>query len=85
LAAPPSPESQPPTDGTRQQGPSEGAQLDKLDEGARLFYESLEQSGQLVDVETGDDLIALPPSVTHVRYPDGTVERVGFSASPYGS
>lgn len=50
------------------------------DEDARLFYERLEQTGQLVDVEAGVDLSTLPPRVTHVRHPDGTVERIGFTA-----
>lgn len=55
------------------------------DEESRLFYERLEQTGQLIDVEAGADITALPPRVTHVRYPNGAVERIGFSASPYGS
>ena len=54
-------------------------------EDAQLFYERLEQTGQLVDVDFDTDVAALSPHVTHVRYPDGTVERIGFSASPYGA
>lgn len=50
-----------------------------LTEEARIFYQRLEEAGQLVDVEYGADLSQLPPSVTHVRYPDGAVERIGFS------
>ena len=46
---------------------------------ARLFYERLAQSGQLVDVAENADLSALPPHVTHVRRPDGTIERIGFA------
>lgn len=53
------------------------------DEDARLFYERLEQTGRLVDVGANADLSSLPPHVTHVRYPDGTVERIGFAAAPY--
>jgi hypothetical protein len=52
-------------------------------EEARRFYERLEQAGQLVDVEANADTSALPPHVTHVRYPDGTVKRIRFTASPY--
>jgi hypothetical protein len=52
-------------------------------EEARRFYERLEQAGQLVDVDADADLRALPPHVTHVRYPDGTVKRIRFTASPY--
>jgi hypothetical protein len=52
-------------------------------EEARRFYERLEQAGQLVDVEANTDVLALPPHVTHVRYPDGTVKRIRFTASPY--
>jgi len=53
------------------------------DEDARLFYERLEQVGQLVNVEANTDVSALPAHVTHVRYPDGTVKRIRFTASPY--
>ncbi len=53
------------------------------DEEARRFYERLEQTGQLIDVNEQTDLSALPPGVTHVRRADGTVQRIGFSASPY--
>ena len=52
-------------------------------EEARRFYERLEQAGQLVDVEANADTSALPRHVTHVRYPDGTVKRIRFTASPY--
>jgi len=47
---------------------------------ARAFYEHLEQTGQLADVIDGTDISALPPRVTHVRRPDGGIERIGFSA-----
>jgi hypothetical protein len=53
------------------------------DEDARLFYERLEQLGQLVNVEANTDVAALPAPVTHVRYPDGTVKRIRFTTSPY--
>jgi hypothetical protein len=52
-------------------------------EEARLFYKRLEQAGQLVDVEAGANTSALPPHVTHVRYPDGTVKRIRFASSLY--
>lgn len=45
----------------------------------RIFLESLEQSGQLADVVSVDEIPKLPPTITHVRFPDGSVERVGFS------
>jgi hypothetical protein len=48
-------------------------------EEARLFYERLEQTGQLVDVAEHEDTSKLPPRVTHVRYPDGTVKRIRFT------
>ena len=54
------------------------ASADDYAEDARLFYQGLEQRGELVDVDDAADLNALPPDVTHVRYPDGTVERRGF-------
>jgi hypothetical protein len=54
------------------------------DDEARLFYDRLEQAGQLVDVHADTDLAALSPRVTHIRHPDGSVERIGFSSSPYG-
>jgi hypothetical protein len=51
---------------------------------ARLFLETLEQSGQLIDVDPDTDTATLPPHITHVRYPDGTVKRIGFNGPPYG-
>jgi hypothetical protein len=53
------------------------------DEEARLFYERLEQTGQLVDVAEHEDTSKLPARVTHVRYPDGTVKRIRFTGSGY--
>ena len=46
------------------------------------YYERLEQAGQLVDVAEDTDLSRLPPHVTHIRRPDGTIKRIGFSSSP---
>jgi len=48
---------------------------------ARLFYERLEQTGQLVDVDARTDVAALPPHVTHIRYPDGTIKRIRFTTA----
>jgi hypothetical protein len=53
------------------------------DEEARLFYQSLEQTGQLRDVGEHEDVSKLPARVTHVRYPDGTVKRIRFTGSGY--
>jgi hypothetical protein len=50
---------------------------------SRLFYERLEQVGQLVNVGADTDVSALPAHVTHIRYPDGTVKRIRFATSPY--
>lgn len=49
------------------------------DEEQKLFYDRLAQTGQLIDVTPGTDLSKLPPSITHVRWPDGRVERIGFA------
>jgi hypothetical protein len=51
------------------------------DEEARLFYETLEKTGQLIDVSEHVDTSKLPANVTHVRYPDGTVKRIRFTGS----
>jgi hypothetical protein len=53
------------------------ASLDS-DSAARVFYKRLEELGQLVDVDADTDLASLPPHVTHVRHPNGVVERIGF-------
>ena len=53
------------------------------DEEARRFYESLEKTGQLVDVGEHEDTSKLPARVTHVRYPDGKVKRIRFTGSGY--
>ena len=63
--------------------PHEEPKSTAQDEDARLFYERLEQVGQLVNVEANTDVSALPATVTHVRYPDGTVKRIRFTTSPY--
>lgn len=52
---------------------------EEVDAAARVFYERLEQLGQLIDVDADTDLAALPPHVTHVRYPNGAIERIGFA------
>ena len=49
------------------------------DEERRQYYRDLEELGALVDVKEGTDLASLPSRVTHVRYPDGKVERVGYT------
>jgi hypothetical protein len=49
------------------------------DEDRRRYYRDLEELGALVDVEEGTDLASLPSRVTHVRYPNGRVERVGYT------
>jgi hypothetical protein len=54
------------------------------DPDTRLYYDRLEQSGQLQDVTDEDDLSHLDPRVTHVRWPDGTIERIGYSGPPVG-
>jgi hypothetical protein len=50
------------------------------DKEARLFIETLEKTGQLVDVGEHEDpsKLKLPEDVTHVRYPDGTVKRIRY-------
>jgi hypothetical protein len=53
------------------------------EEEARHFLESLEKTGQLVDVDPSEDTSKLPARVTHVRYPDGTVKRIRFTGSGY--
>jgi allantoicase len=44
-----------------------------------LFIETLEKTGQIVDVDEHQDTSQLPAHVTHVRYPDGTVKRIRFT------
>jgi hypothetical protein len=44
-----------------------------------LYYHHLEKRGALVDVDEEVDLASLPPTVTHVRYPDGRVQRIGYT------
>jgi hypothetical protein len=66
--------------------PSSSSQRSReANEEAQLFYRRLEQTGQLVDVNPTTDLASLPPHVTHVRYPDGRIERIGFSGSSYAA
>jgi allantoicase len=53
------------------------------DNQARLFIETLEKTGQLVNVDEQQDTSKLPARVTHVRYPDGTVKRIRFTGHGY--
>ena len=53
------------------------------DKEARQFIETLEKTGQLVDVDEHQDTSQLPARVTHVRYPDGTVKRIRFTSTGY--
>ena len=53
------------------------------DQEARLYIKTLEETGQLVDVDEQQDTSQLPARVTHVRYPDGTVKRIRFTGSGY--
>ena len=51
----------------------------ELDPEQELYHQHLRARGALADVTEDADLASLPPSVTHVRYPDGRVRRVGYS------
>ena len=75
------PQSQHPSEKTSPSQADEKTQSAQYDEHARLFYERLEQRGQLIDVDANTDLATLSPRVTHVRYPDGRIERIGFSTT----
>lgn len=81
-AVPPSEQSSPGRNATKEEAAPRG-EPSRKDEDAKRFYERLEQAGQLVQVDDTTDLSALPPRVTHIRRPDGSIERIGFSASPY--
>jgi hypothetical protein len=79
-----SPEPQRPANRGSPGGNNETWSEEEYAEEARLFYEQLEQTGQLIDVDPDTDIATLPPHITHVRYPDGTVKRIGFNEPPYG-
>ncbi len=49
------------------------------DEQAQRYYRDKEHRGEIADVDDTTDVASLPPEVTHVRYPDGRVRRLGFS------
>jgi hypothetical protein len=68
-------------DATPSTTPVPAAKKSGLQEATR-FYERLEQTGQLMDVDEKTDLSTLPSRVTHVRRADGSIHRIGFSASP---
>jgi hypothetical protein len=69
-AAPPEP-----APGDRPSGPD----TPEPDPERELYHEHLRARGALADVTEDADLASLPPSVTHVRYPDGRVRRVGYN------
>jgi len=47
----------------------------------QLFIETLEKTGQVVDVDEQQDTSQLPARVIHVRYPNGTIKRIRFTGS----
>jgi len=49
------------------------------DEETKVYYKRLEEVGRLADVDETTDLATLPPHVTHIRWPDGRIERIGYS------
>jgi hypothetical protein len=53
--------------------------VDKEERARQVFFEHLLRRGELIDIDEGMELGRLPPHVTHVRYPDGRVERIGFA------
>lgn len=66
-------------DDRRRQPSGESAPTAEEENEARMFYERLEQTGRLVDVSNNTDLEKLDPRVTHIRRPDGSIERIGFA------
>ena len=42
-------------------------------------YDRLERLGQLVEIADENGIPGLPPSVTHVRLPNGEVKRIRFT------
>jgi hypothetical protein len=49
-----------------------------LDDKTKRYHETLRQTGKLVDVDESTDLSRLPSHVTHIRWPDGRIERLQF-------
>lgn len=68
-----------PKDDTRSHSSDAGTAMADEEAEARLFYERLEQTGRLADVSNNTDLATLDPRVTHIRRPDGSIERIGFA------
>jgi hypothetical protein len=66
-------------DDRRQRPSGRGTPAAEEEDEARLFYERLEQTGRLVDVSNNTDLETLDPRITHIRRPDGSIERIGFA------
>jgi hypothetical protein len=71
----------PPPAATPETPPPSAASGAEPDDEAQLYYERLEQTGQLVNWDPSSDLSKLPSRVTHIRHPDGSIERVGFSTA----
>jgi hypothetical protein len=68
-----------PEDDSRPHSSGEAPPTAEEEDEARLFYERLEQTGRLVDVSDATDLETLDPRITHIRRPDGSIERIGFA------
>jgi hypothetical protein len=71
-------------DGEKQSAPTPPRRGSQSDSDSQLYYEQLEQAGRLQDVKDEGDLAHLDPRITHVRWPDGTIERLGFAGGPVG-
>lgn len=48
------------------------------------FFKVLEQNGQIADVNGMTDLSKLSSRITHIRFPDGHIERLQYSGSYVG-
>jgi hypothetical protein len=48
------------------------------------FFKVLEQNGQIADVNGMTDLSKLSSRITHIRFPDGHIERLQFSGPYFG-
>jgi len=76
-SATPAPE--PPDETPRSARSVDASPMSDEDAEAQIYYERLEQAGQLADVSSDAEIRGLSPRVTHVRLPDGSIRRIGYS------
>lgn len=79
LAASANPAGEHPDEKPRPAQPAEASPMSVDDSEEQIYYQRLEQTGKLAEINSEAEIRSLSPRITHVRLPDGSIRRVGYS------